>query len=68
MEAKEKALWSTGIGVIVLGVAVAIVLIGLVRYTDLPAQPWVYIGVVVGILSAVGGGILTLIRAREVSD
>jgi len=68
MEAKEKALWSTGIGVIVLGVAVAIVLIGLVRYTDLPAQPWVYIGVVIGILSAVGGGILTLIRAREVSD
>lgn len=68
MEAKERALWSTGIGVVVLGVAVAIALIALVRYTDLPAQPWVYIGVVVGILSAVGGGILTLIRAREVSD
>jgi hypothetical protein len=68
MEAKERALWSTGIGVIVLGVAVAIVLIALVRYSDLPAEPWVYVGVVIGILSAVGGGILTLIRAREVSD
>ena len=68
MEPKERALWSAGIGVVVLGVAIAAISIGVVRYTDVRAEPWLYIGVVIGFLSALGGGILTLIRAREVSD
>ena len=68
MEAKERAFWSSGIAVVVLGFAVAMITIGVVRYTGVEKQPWLYIGVAIGILSAVGGGVLTLIRAREVSE
>ncbi len=68
MEAKERTLWSSGIGIVVIGVAVAVVAIAVVRFTEVPAEPWLYIGLVIGILSALGGFGLALIRARELSE
>jgi hypothetical protein len=68
MEEKERALWSSGIGIVVLGVAAAVVAIAVVRFTDAPAEPWLYIGLAIGILSALGGGGLAFIRARELSE
>jgi len=68
MDAKERTLWSSGIGLVVLGFAVAVVTILVVRLTDVGREPWVYIGLTVGILSAVGGLGLAFIRAREVSE
>jgi len=68
MDAKERTLWSSGIGLVVIGFAVAVVVILVVRYTDVRAEPWGYIGLVIGILSAMGGGGLAFIRARELSE
>jgi hypothetical protein len=68
MDAKERTLWSSGIGLVVLGVAVAVVVILVVRFTDVGREPWGYIGLTVGILSAVAGLGLAFIRAREVSE
>jgi hypothetical protein len=47
---------------------VAVVAIAVVRFTEVPAEPWLYIGLVIGILSALGGFGLALIRARELSE
>lgn len=68
MEAKERALWSSGIAVIVAGVAVAAATILVVRFTGVPREPWLYIGLVIGVLSALGGGGLAFLRARELSE
>jgi hypothetical protein len=68
MDAKERTLWSSGIGLVVLGFAVAVVTILVVRYTDAGKEPWGYIGLAVGILSAVGGLGLAFLRARELSE
>lgn len=68
MEAKERALWSSGIGIVVIGVAVAVATIVVVRLTKLPAEPWLYIGLVIGIMSALGGFGLAFMRARELSE
>jgi hypothetical protein len=68
MDAKERALWSSGIGLIVTGFAVAVVVILVVRFTDVGKEPWGYIGLAIGILSAMGGGALAFIRARELSE
>jgi len=68
MDAKERTLWSSGIGLVVLGFAVAVVTILMVRFTELGREPWGYIGLAVGILSAVGGLGLAFIRAREQSE
>jgi len=68
MDAKERTLWSSGIGLVVLGFAVAVVTILVVRLTDVGREPWGYIGLAVGILSAMGGGGLAFIRARELSE
>jgi len=68
MDAKERTLWSSGIGLVVLGFAVAVVTILVVRLTDVGREPWGYLGLTVGILSAVGGLGLAFIRAREVSE
>jgi hypothetical protein len=67
MDAKERTLWSSGIGLVVLGFAVAAVAILAVRFTGLRAEPWAYIGLVIGVLSALGGGGLAFMRARELS-
>jgi hypothetical protein len=67
MDAKERTLWSSGIGLVVLGFVVAAVTILVVRFTDVRAEPWGYIGLVIGVLSAMGAGGLAFIRARELS-
>ena len=51
-----------------LGFAVAVVAILVVRYTDVGREPWGYIALAVGILSAVAGLGLAFIRARELSE
>lgn len=68
MDAKERTLWSSGIGLVVLGFAVALLAILVVRFTDVGVEPWGYIGLVLGILSAMGGAGLAFIRARELSE
>lgn len=65
---QERTLWSSGIAAVAIGVVVAVIAIGVVRFTDVPAEPWLYIGLVIGVLSALGGGGLAFIRAKEWSD
>ena len=62
---KESARWTSGISVVASGLAVFVVAIALVRFTGVPARPWLYIGIVAGILSAVGGLLLAVVRARD---
>jgi hypothetical protein len=68
MDAKERSLWSTGIALVALGFVAAVVTILVVRLTDVGREPWGYIGLTVGILSALGGLGLAFIRARELSE
>ena len=68
MDAKERTLWSSGIGLVVLGFAVAVTTILVVRYTDVGREPWGYLGLTVGALSALGGLGLAFMRARELSE
>jgi hypothetical protein len=65
---QERTLWESGIALVLVGVAVSVTLIAVVRFTTAPAEPWLYIGVVIGILSAMAGGALAFIRARELSE
>ncbi|HWM21493.1 MAG TPA: hypothetical protein VNO51_17500 [Ilumatobacteraceae bacterium] len=65
---KERTLWSSGIGLVLIGVAVAVLAIAMVRFTGVPAAPWGYVGLVVGALSAIAGAGLAFIRAKEWSD
>ncbi len=65
---KERTLWSSGIGLVLVGVAVAVLAIAMVRFTDVPAAPWGYVGLVVGALSAIAGAGLAFARAKEWSD
>lgn len=65
---KERAGWTLGITPVAIGIAFTGASIAVVRFTGVPANPWLYIAVVVGILSAVGGLILAMARAKEWSD
>lgn len=65
---QERTLWESGIALVLIGVAVSVTLIAVVRFTTAPAEPWLYIGLVIGIFSAMAGGALAFIRAREMSD
>lgn len=65
---QEKARWTIGITPFAIGLGFTLVVLALVQFTDVPARPWAYIAVVVGILTAVSGLLLAMIRAREVSD
>lgn len=65
---QERTEWASGITFVVLGVVASLSIIIVVRFTDVPKEPWVYIGVAVGLLSALGGALLAFIRANEVSD
>ena len=65
---QERTLWASGITLVLMGVAVSVVTIAVVRFTEAPKQPWLYIGLVVGIFSAMAGGALAFIRARELSE
>jgi hypothetical protein len=65
---QERTLWESGIALVLIGVAVSVTLIAVVRFTTAPAEPWLYIGVVIGIFSAMAGGALAFIRARELSE
>lgn len=65
---QERTLWASGIGLVLMGVAASIVTIAVVRFTEAPKQPWLYIGLVIGVFSAMAGGALAFIRARELSE
>jgi len=65
---QERTLWESGIALVLIGVAASVTLIAVVRFTTAPAEPWLYIGLVIGIFSAMAGGALAFIRAREMSD
>lgn len=51
-----------------MGFAASIITIAVVRFTEAPKHPWLYIGLVISIFSAMAAGALAFIRAREVSD
>lgn len=69
MKAKqERTLWASGITLVLIGVAIAVIFIAVVRFTGAPAEPWLYIGLVIGVFSAMAGGALAFIRARELSE
>jgi hypothetical protein len=65
---KERTLWESGIALVLIGVALSAIAIASVRFFDVPAEPWLYIGIVLGIFSAMAGGALAFIRARELSE
>jgi hypothetical protein len=65
---KERTLWSSGIGLVLIGIAVAVVASAVVRLTEVPAAPWGYVGLVVGALSAIAGAGLAFSRAKKWSD
>jgi len=65
---QERTLWESGIALVLIGVAVSVTLIAVVRFTDVPDEPWLYLGIVIGIFSAMAGGALAFIRARELSE
>lgn len=65
---KEGTRWTLGIAPFAIGLAFTVVVIALVRLSDVPANPWLYIAVVVGILTAVGGVLLAMARANEDSN
>ena len=65
---KEGTRWTIGITPFAVGLGFTVVVIALVRLSDLPANPWLYIGVVVGILTALGGLLLAMARANEDSN
>ena len=65
---QERTLWETGIALVLTGVVLSVILIALARFTDVPDEPWLYLGIVIGIFSAMAGGALAFIRARELSS
>lgn len=68
MDAKERTHWSSGIGLVVLGFTVALATILVVRFTNVGREPWGYLGLAIGVLSALGGLGLAFMRARELSE
>lgn len=64
---QEKTEWEFGIGFVAIGVAVGLGMIVLVRFTDLPSEPWVYVGMAIAMLSVLCGFIMAIVRAAEVS-
>lgn len=64
---QERTEWAAGITFAVLGLVVGLGAIILVRFADVPEEPWLYIGISVGIVSALSGALLAFIRADEVS-
>ncbi|MGH3474128.1 MAG: hypothetical protein ACRDOT_04360 [Aeromicrobium sp.] len=65
---KKRLEWESGITVVALGVIVGLVIILLVRFTDLPERPWSYIGIAVAMLSAVAALVLAVVRAFDVTN
>lgn len=63
---KKRLEWESSISVVALGVLAGLVIVVLVRFTDLPERPWSYIGIAIAILSAVAASILAIIRANDV--
>lgn len=64
---QERHIWESGITLVTLGVVVGQCLVVLVRFTDLPFDPWGYVGLASGVLSAGAGALLAFIRSVEVS-
>ena len=60
--------WTSGISLFVLGLALSVTGIAVVRFTGVEARPWLYLALVLAILSALGGLILAMVRARQWSD
>jgi hypothetical protein len=60
--------WTSGISLYVLGLALGVIGIGIVRFTDVVARPWLYLALVLVVLSALGGLILAMVRAKQWSD
>lgn len=65
---RERTRWTLGLTPFVIGLVFTAAVIAIVRFTDVPANPWLYIAVVVGILTAVGGVLLAMARAFEDSN
>jgi uncharacterized membrane protein len=64
---KKRLEWESSISVVALGVLAGLIIVVLVRYTDLPERPWSYIGIALAILSAVSASVLAIARARDVT-
>jgi hypothetical protein len=60
--------WTSGISLYVLGLALGVIGIAIVRFTDVGARPWLYLALVLAVLSALGGLILAMVRAKQWSD
>ena len=60
--------WTSGISLYVLGLALGVIGIAIVRFTDVEARPWLYLALVLAVLSALGGLILAMVRAKQWSD
>jgi hypothetical protein len=60
--------WTSGISLYVLGLALGVIGIGIVRFTGVGARPWLYLALVLVVLSALGGLILAMVRAKQWSD
>ena len=65
---KQTAPWTSSISLVVLGLAVSVVAIAVVRFTDVGARPWLYLALVLAMLSALGGLVLAVVRAKQWSD
>jgi len=64
---KKRLEWESSITVVALGVLAGLLIVVLVRFTDLPERPWSYIGIAIAILSAVSASVLAIIRANDVT-
>jgi hypothetical protein len=64
---KVRLEWESSITVVAFGVLAGLVIVLLVRFTDLPERPWSYIGIALAILSAVAASVLAIVRANDVS-
>ena len=65
---KEAARWTSSISLVALGLVLSVVTIVVVRFTDVGARPWLYVALVLAMLSALGGLVLTVVRAKQWSD
>jgi hypothetical protein len=65
---KQKVRWTSSISLVAVGLALAVVAIAVVRFTDMGARPWLYVALVLAMLSALGGLVLAVVRAKQWSD